>query len=769
MARDLVLNGESYTIADPSRVGVGPRVYQTEMVTSQSFDAATVTQSWGVSGPLGKSRAAWDGQLGIDYCDNLDHRYDWLLTSTAKRNAVALGTPGGPQIISPVADVTVPGDWSEGAGNANGVAYDEVDDPFGSPDDATTYWTTASNSSEIIFQCGLPSESIASKTAILDQFFTVARVRNSVTSYTVTITLYEGASTIAANTSGTLTGTDWQSVITGMDITQAEMDTITDFNNLRIGVQRASGSGNFDLTQAYVQLPNPYFACTRRSVDDTDRIFVDHGNRTAQIDPADMGWEASVGHGSIVTDSIAEWGGAGHVALGSDDLVQERTIVGGATPATYADVTGVDAFFLQEGADRLWLIDAGITTAADKNKAKYTTPDVDTLTSAALSNPFKVADVGTTVTGLYTVGPYAVVAHTRGVNSYTSSGKSVRLLEVLRDFPSVDNGRAGGSLWGWLYVGTKLGLYAINVEAGIANPVGPGEGLRGQGFEGAIDGHPTAVLPWKDSLWVSYLTSAGEAYTFRGMFGPETAATGRPEWYCFRKSDAPTATRLLGATALRQNPTLIVGENQDIAYYTLGRRGRDIADADYLFDTGGGTAFFTTLMLPEGAQANFTYAKFRTENCDASNTWALSVDLDDSGSFAAAGSAVEANGLQTIRPAAHTTLAAFSSIKPKLTQVAASESAPPQIRGELSITMELRPDMVRELTITVSNLTEGDIDALEALCPVDEQSQPVTLKLPTDANTEADRYAHVRSCTVVDRTNPDDIVAQLVIREWELT
>lgn len=54
------------------------------------------------------------------------------------------------------------GTWVEGAGDADGVAYDELDEGFGAgrgtgsgPDDLTTYWASVSNPSNQAIQTGL--------------------------------------------------------------------------------------------------------------------------------------------------------------------------------------------------------------------------------------------------------------------------------------------------------------------------------------------------------------------------------------------------------------------------------------------------------------------------------------------------------------------------------------------------------------------------------------------------------------------------------------
>jgi hypothetical protein len=55
------------------------------------------------------------------------------------------------------------------------------------------------------------------------------------------------------------------------------------------------------------------------------------------------------------------------------------------------------------------------------------------------------------------------------------------------------------------------------------------------------------------------------------------------------------------------------------------------------------------------------------------------------------------------------------SFKPRLTQVAASSSSPPQIRGDLDMTFDERPDMIEEITVMVQIETEDDFDRLAAL------------------------------------------------------
>lgn len=140
-------------------------------------------------------------------------------------------------------------------------------------------------------------------------------------------------------------------------------------------------------------------------------------------------------------------------------------------------------------------------------------------------------------------------------------------------------------------------------------------------------------------------------------------------------------------------------------------------------------------------------ATFVTENCDDSNTWQLAVSADG-GSYVNVGSAVSSNGHQTVRPVsggAPLSTVAFHNVKPRLTQTAASSTAPPQIRGPLEVIYDERPDMVEEVFVTVllgqrgNRTAEQDYDALESLAD-HSQGTPVTVRLPGES---AVRYGFV--------------------------
>lgn len=705
-ANKVALAGNKYLIASENQVPSGKRAWARSLKKSDISDPGVFkTARWNISGPFGQSRESDEGFLGVDYTDNLEHRYARLLTSAAARNAGGLTAGTASQYLAPIADVTVPGAWTEGAGDADSDAFDELDDVFGAPDSDTTYWTTSTNDSEIILQMSVPTIPIPNGSNTFSAFLVVGRIKNSVTTFDIDITLYEGVTQIATTTDS-LTGTTYQNAT--LTVSQSEMDSITDFGNLRLGVSRTSGTGNLNLTQVYVAIPDPYASGAKFFNDDGGYIFIGSGARVAQVDPADMSMIVSSGRGSTITDMVAEWGGQGLIARGSDDVAQSRSAITSAG-STYTDITSVSASRMEPGSDRLWIVDA--SGGADDGQVKFA---LGALTSANLSNPFQVADPSATTTGLHATGPYMMVAFDRGLNSFTSAGKAVRYMPNLRDFKSRFNGISGDEgFQGWYYLATQLGLYAISIEGNVVNPVGPGEGLAGQGFEGGIDGFPTAVKFIGENLFVAYLTTAGDTYIFRGTFGPDTAGTGRPEWFTFYKLSQVSCFGI-GMTSLRTNPTLLVAEDDDYAWFTLGRRGRDIADANYVFDVGGGTWYGSTMMRGAGKLINVRGGKFFTENCDANNTWQLAVSMDE-GSYVNVGSAVITDGLQSViptdgaSPPVPLSTVSGSYLKSKLTQVAASSTAPPQLRGFLDIEYDERPETIEEHQFLII-IGGGDFD-----------------------------------------------------------
>ena len=545
--------------------------------------------------------------------------------------------------------------------------------------------------------------------------------------------------------------------------------TLSSHSSLRIAVLASTVAGSDVVRVSEMQFELPQLDVNDViAIDEQDgQLFAHRGDQTAQINPGDM---TEVGspedHNSTITGSIASHDGEGYVLFGDAIDVKRRTAVTSAG-ATYASVTGVKATHAAIGPDRLWFVEAD--GGADDGQVKYV---FDAWTSAGESNGIRVADTNSGhITGLYTLGLHMVAGTKRGPRSFTDDGSPAVLGEAVKAFPSELNGAAGDSLWGWHYHATQLGLNAVQPDGPIENPVGPGEGLEGQSFEGPIDGYPIAVRAFKDSLWVSYLSSEGDSWLLRGVFNPRTTpGSGRPDWYVVRKLSG-VACRAIGATTGRQTvPALVWGENANVFYADLAYRGREIADPNYRYATNGaetnGQWFGTTLMLTQGLVGNVRWAKFFTENCNTSNTWRLAVSLDE-GSYVDVGSGVTTNGLQTVRPTSSgspLSSVSFSTLKPRLTQVAASNTAPPQIRGELTIAFDERPEYVREVDVLIE-VSGGELQALQSMVGV-TQTVPVPIRLPSETAVNANSYGHVVSAEWFDRTSPSDSVAQLKLVMW---
>jgi len=492
--------------------------------------------------------------------------------------------------------------------------------------------------------------------------------------------------------------------------------------------------------------------------EDRAHLFFDRGRITTQVDPSDWAVVAATTHDVPVLGS-AVWRGKGYLGLG-ETVTMRRRISVTSSGASYQEALGSTyAKQMTVGNDRLWMVNAA---AANSNKAFYSLDDL-----ATVSNSFAVGDPEIGATGIGTLGPLTVFGTETGNFSFTDAGKPVRMSDSLRGHRSQNNGIDHASIWGWQYSVNDLGIDAW--DGGVTvNPVGV-ESLID--FEGDIDGRPLAVFAWRDSLFASYLTTAGHSYILRGMFGPETAATGRPQWFPFRRL-ASTEARTISATSVPTNPTIVVSEDTNAAYYTMGRRGRDIADSNYVFSTDGGTWNGSTMMRDMNMTKNVRYANFLTENCDGSNTWQLSISPDE-GSYVNVGSAIATDGRQQVFPVTGSTpltTVSFHTLKPRLTQVAASSSSPPQIRGFLDIVYDERPDMITEV-VAILDLGKGErartlYDNLVTL--VDRgTTSPDAVRLPDDFSDSQGFVADVSDFT--DSKGDGVIRCTVRLHLWEVS
>lgn len=496
---------------------------------------------------------------------------------------------------------------------------------------------------------------------------------------------------------------------------------------------------------------------TKHKTEQQGYLLFSRGQAVSVVDPSDMSLKSTVGRSAPVLGMVS-WRGKTRIGYGRTLQMESVDSITGWGLQT-STITGKYAKAMTVGNDRWWGVNGESGT---ENRLFYSLDDMSTF-----SNPFVVGDPDIQATGIGTTGPFTASGNELGASSFTDAGKPQTLIESVKDFRSTDNGASFASLWGWLYTTTKVGLFAIDVQRVFANPVGPGEGLDGQDFEGAIDGYPTAVAAFKDSLWVAYLTTAGDTYILRGMFGPDTPSSGRPVWFPFYKITGKTC-RLITGTGLRTNPTLIVGEDDDISYFTLGRRGRDIADSNYVFSTTGGTWYGAKMTRSSNMHKNIRYFVMLVDGVDASNTWQVAVSVDG-GAYVNVGSPITSSGHKFIYPSSGgvpLTTVNGHTFKPRLTQVAASSSAPPQVRA-FEMVYDERPDVIEEVRVAVQIGASGtDYTNLTSLMsPHGSGGSPIAVQLPGEIDT---KYAFVTGVDEVKDIRGDAVrTALLTLQVWE--
>lgn len=416
------------------------------------------------------------------------------------------------------------------------------------------------------------------------------------------------------------------------------------------------------------------------------KLYIGRGPFDTQVNSSFAVEDTAVLEG-IIAGKVT-WQSFGWVGVGSGAVLKKRSGVT-SSGATYTDVPGYYVGDMKRGNDRLWFVDA------QNNVIKYAFDDFTTVGPTA---GITVGDDARQLTGIHTLGPYTICGALDGVFGFTDAGKPVTV-DDLEGEDSLNNGARGVSQWGWAYYITDLGLKAWTPN--VSNPVGP-ESLNG--FEGPIDGRPTAIWKWRENLFVAYLTTAGDTYILRGIYGPNTDGTGQPFWFPFKKLSS-VECHLLYATprSFATNPRIVAGRGTNITTYIMGRRGRDIADSNYAFSTEGGDWYGTTMTRGQELHRYLRYASFFTESCSASKTWQFAVSCDG-GAYVNVGSAVTTDGHQIVRPVSGgvpLTTVDFHTLKPKLTQVNNSSTTPPQIRGHLTVVWDERPDMVEEVEATI--------------------------------------------------------------------
>jgi hypothetical protein len=567
-----------------------------------------------------------------------------------------------------------------------------------------------------------------------------------------------------------------------IEVPETRIADITDYTDLNFSIRMYSGSvaGTLRLYEIELQVGAVGTSGTddvSRLVEIEGQLFAARGTNTSQIDPGATEEVEVTDHGQVVTDVSGAFAGEAYLCFGQAQAVRKVTGIN-ASGATFTAVTSpatVKAYLATVGADRIWLSNAG--GGDDDGKVQYA---LTAVTSATLSNAFTVGNPDEPQNGITAVGERMMIGFETGVNSFTAAGAPVRLIESLKDSPSTANGRSGDYIWGWAYVPTRTGLWAVDLDTLVANPVGPGEGIAGRRFESAIGGYPTAVRAFKDRLWVSYRDPSGDSWIIYGLNGPQTASTGRPLWYGFKKLEA-TMCNAIGASGTSTNPLIFWGEGTDVGYAVLGRGStRDIDDPNYRYAADSGEWYGTTMMRTAGMLANVRAFRFLTEDCDSNNSWTVKVSVDE-GAYVTVGTA-NTNGLQTVRPVAAgvpLTTVNGSYFKPRLTRTSDDPTDPPRIRGFLDMVYDERPETIEEHAFMLV-LGHGDFagpngaetEYANLVRLIDrgnsEGRSPQAFRLPGATEVDGDSYGLVTSLS--ERIDLDGKGTQgvvVTVQQWD--
>ena len=488
------------------------------------------------------------------------------------------------------------------------------------------------------------------------------------------------------------------------------------------------------------------------------QLFVARGAYVTQVNPATWAVVATKALGAAVR-GMAFWFNKLRLGMGGTLAIQTVTGVNASSVATFTDeqVSGSDTNGkeMEVVANRLWWVRAD-PAGTNENRLRFTEDDF-----VSQSSGFVVGDPGVPATAVIPVGQsgYTLVGSETGVHGFTPEGITFNVLLALRDAKSQDNARKSAYQFGWTYITTSLGLYAI--KGTTVNPVGIGTDSM-SGFEG-FDGKPLAVLAWRESVFVAYENSAGTTWRIlHGHFNPElTPGSGELDWHLVA-SRTVGQIKSLGATSTSTLPTIVWGEGANaLARIAKGRAGRDISDSSYTYSTSGGQWFGATLQRNNFTRKTIRWGRFITEDCDASNTWTLAVSMDG-GSYTNIGSSVTTNGAQKVVPATLTSAPTGFAPKPRLTQVAASSTTPPKVRGTIEIGYDERPDMVLECAFVLHLTSRLELTRLEQY--VDgahaDGRQPLEIRLPGDSTL---RYGYITAVEEQDLTDAGVIGAAVTM------
>ena len=489
------------------------------------------------------------------------------------------------------------------------------------------------------------------------------------------------------------------------------------------------------------------------------RLYAHRDHLSTQVLISSWGVEATAIHPEPVAGAVSYYG-KGRIGLGAAAVMRSRTgaTTTGATYEPTSTVLGEDVYAgpLAVGSDRCWYITKG-SSGELENLAGYTLDGFQTV-----NNPFPVGDAKVKANGIGPFGPFTFFGNRSNLYSFTDQGKPVPLSRALIGHLSENNGSQWADPgWGWNYVITDIGLRAVTSH--IDNPVGIGEAMRQ--FTGH-SGRPTAIWAERGELFVVYLDGSN-SYAYRGVFGPQTANTGQPDFYPWWYR-ASTTCEAIFSTNTPTNTAVVWGEGTSMAYETISRDGRDDLFSSRVYDITSGT--FKVAWSFDGG----SYVEVGEITADGFHTIRpvqeqVSVPLDDISGRSMKPRIVldETSGTDE-----GTWFGTELDRDPHLVKVlrlnrlrAKNLTTAPELAGTLEAEYDERPEFITETAVAIQldgmTSKEGVITALKSYL---NATAPLKVRLPDEP---ADCYAMVADVTNRRDIKGDGVEAiDIILQVW---
>lgn len=463
-------------------------------------------------------------------------------------------------------------------------------------------------------------------------------------------------------------------------------------------------------------------------------IFVHHGAISTQFGPIASAWTEVENyiHANIIMHAV-DWRSKGYIGFGPGKPVAYRANAT-TTGSTYTDVGTVAGQYARKfalGSDRLWV-------ATGVNQMTFTLNDYTTFATV-----FEVGDHNHLTNGVGCQGPITRVGKQGGIYSFTDFGKPVPLSRAFGNRLSTLNGAQWCDPgWGWHYYTSVMGLRAVS-PSGVDNAVGPGLGMLEFTGHGGI---PTAIWDSGGEMYVAYFVNDTDTYIYRCKFNPQTTpGTGQPDFFPFRYL-ASTQCNGGFSTESTTDPTIVWGEDGEIAYETIAADLRDDLWSGRRYSTTGGTWYGTTFDADRHLIKTIRCARIHVLNVEPCSTWqlAFTTDIDpwdSTPTYIDCGFEMDVPGHYTQTPTngigGSPVEISGRAFKPRLTQTADgtnAETLPPEVNGVLEVEYDERPELIEEVTALIECGADADARVRELVKFASNQT-----KGPQRVNVDGDK------------------------------